>query len=318
MPTIRPFIQNLSASPSPFAPLAGQSTTLSYSLADDVSSIATVTVKVYDSQNALVRTLVNGSQAVGAQSVAWDGKNDAGAILPTGSYTVKVNATDGTSLAAPEQTLSVALTRQASTTYGYDRLYRLASVAAPSGPTGYEYDSVGNRTTMTRGSATGYSYDRADRITTAGTVSYSVNANGNLVARGPDTFGYDQANRLKTATLGSTTSTYGYDGDGKRVSATVGTNPTVTYRYDVNRSLPVVLDDGTRKYVWGLGLAYAVDTAGNVEVYHTDGLGSVRGITDGSAQVVQTYQTDESRAGTISPRAKLLCGASTTRPEASS
>jgi RHS repeat-associated protein len=65
--------------------------------------------------------------------------------------------------------------------------------------------------------------------------------------------------------------------------------------YDVNRSLPVVLDDGTRKYVYGLGLAYAVNGI-SVEVYHTDGLGSVRAITDGTTPaplVVQTYATDE-------------------------
>jgi len=47
------------------------------------------------------------------------------------------------------------------------------------------------------------------------------------------------------------------------------------------------------KYVYGLGLAYAVDGSGNVQVYHTDGLGSVRAITDGNGNVIATYQTDE-------------------------
>ncbi len=42
-----------------------------------------------------------------------------------------------------------------------------------------------------------------------------------------------------------------------------------------------------------MGLAYAVDTAGNAQVYHTDGLGSVRAITDGDGTVVQTCETDE-------------------------
>jgi hypothetical protein len=36
--------------------------------------------------------------------------------------------------------------------------------------------------------------------------------------------------------------------------------------------LPVVLDDGTRKYVYGLGLAYTVDANGGaVQVSHTKG-----------------------------------------------
>ncbi|MBI2941501.1 MAG: hypothetical protein HYY04_13795, partial [Chloroflexi bacterium] len=50
---------------------------------------------------------------------------------------------------------------------------------------------------------------------------------------------------------------------------------------------------GSRKYVYGLGLAYAVDTSGNVEVYHTDGLGSVRAMTNAAAQVGRAYDTDE-------------------------
>ncbi|MBI3972559.1 MAG: hypothetical protein HY332_14870 [Chloroflexi bacterium] len=50
---------------------------------------------------------------------------------------------------------------------------------------------------------------------------------------------------------------------------------------------------GSRRYIWGVGLAYSVDSAGAIEVYHTDGFGSVRALTDGSGSVVQTYETDE-------------------------
>ena len=61
----------------------------------------------------------------------------------------------------------------------------------------------------------------------------------------------------------------------------------------MNAGLPVLLDDGTRKHVWGLGLAFAVDQAGNPVFYHTDGLGSVRALTDASGSIVQSYQYDE-------------------------
>jgi RHS repeat-associated protein len=179
-----------------------------------------------------------------------------------------------------------------TTSYDYDKLSRLTGVTAPEGPTSYGYDPVGNRLTMTRnGTPTAYQYDRADRITAAGSTSYTLNANGNLVGRGSDTFTYDQANRLKTATIGGASSTYAYDGDGKRASKTVG-GMTTGFVYDINQSLPVVLDDGARKYVWGLGLAYAVNGS-SIEVYHTDGLGSVRAITDAAGSVTQTYRTDE-------------------------
>ena len=117
-------------------------------------------------------------------------------------------------------------------------------------------------------------------------------ANGNLVSRGADSFGYDQANRLKTASVGGTSSGFVYDGDGKRASKTVGGN-TTSYLYDVNASLPVLLEDGERKYVWGLGLAYAVDSSGGTIVYHSDGLGSVRALSDGAGLVVQAYRYDE-------------------------
>ena len=33
----------------------------------------------------------------------------------------------------------------------------------------------------------------ADRLTAAGSTSYTMNANGNLIGRGTDTYGYDQA-----------------------------------------------------------------------------------------------------------------------------
>ena len=88
------------------------------------------------------------------------------------------------------------------------------------------------------------------------------------------------------------------DGDGKRASKTAGSLTTCCL-YDANTSLPVLLTDGARKYVWGQGLAYAVGGNGAVEVYHTDGLGSVRAVTDGNGSVVQTYQTDEFGIATL-------------------
>jgi RHS repeat-associated protein len=138
--------------------------------------------------------------------------------------------------------------------------------------------------------------DRADRITSATTpssgTSYTVNAVGNMMARGSDTLAYDQANRLTSTTVGSTTATYTYDGDGKRDSKTVSST-TTAYVYDANRGLPVLLEDGTRRYVWGLGLAYQVEGSA-VLVYHVDGLGSVRALTDSTKAVIQTYESDES------------------------
>ncbi len=177
-------------------------------------------------------------------------------------------------------------------TYAYDRLDRLTGVTGPDGSRTYGYDPVGNRMSKVQGGSTAYTYDRADRISSAGGSSITVNGNGNTTVRGSDTFVYDQANRLTTATVSGTTETYVYDGAGVRFSRKVGTGPVTRYVTDLAAPLPVTIDDGTRKYVWGLDLAYAV-SGSTVEVYHTDRLGSVRALTDGTGSVVATYRTDE-------------------------
>jgi RHS repeat-associated protein len=180
-----------------------------------------------------------------------------------------------------------------ASTYGYDRLSRLTSVGGPDGSRTYGYDPSGNRSSrVLAGATTTYSYDRADRISAAGATAITVNANGNTTARGGDTFTFDQANRLKTATVAGATETYIYDGAGVRFSRQVGAASPVRYVSDVNRTLPVTIDDGGRKYVYGLGLAYAVAGA-SLEVFHVDGLGTIRAITDATGTVTSTYRTDE-------------------------
>ncbi len=119
-----------------------------------------------------------------------------------------------------------------------------------------------------------------------------MNATGNTTAKGADTFTYDQPNQLKTATVSGMTETYTYDGDGTRFSRQVGASTPIRYVSDISRSLPVTIDDGSRKYVYGLGLAYAVSSS-TVDVFHTDRLGSIRAITDATGATTSTYRTDE-------------------------
>lgn len=179
-----------------------------------------------------------------------------------------------------------------SWTYDYDGLSRLTDVTGPDGNRAYTYDPVGNRTSKLLGGSTTYSFDRADRITSAGSTSIIVDAVGNTTAKGADTFAYDQANRLVEATVGGTTETYVYDGDGVRFSRMVGAGPAIRYVTDATSALPTTIADGSRKYVWGAGLAFAVDGS-DLEVYHTDRLGSVRTITDATGSVIASHRTDE-------------------------
>jgi len=203
-------------------------------------------------------------------------------------------------------TLATAGPGAVVTSYGYDRLYELTSVLAPGLQNGYTYDPVGNRTAVTGSNPGTFSYDKSDRLG----GNYITDANGNLYQGPLGQFFYDAANRMTQAQASGQGQgvTYSYGGDGDRVARSTVQYPGYQYNvagvFDDNGSLPVVLQENqngsgpngpfniTTKYVYGLGLAYGVDNSNNVTVDHTDGLGSVRALTDGNGTVTQTYRTD--------------------------
>jgi RHS repeat-associated protein len=152
----------------------------------------------------------------------------------------------------------------------------------------YTYDSVGNRLTM---NTTSYTYGDADQMLTAGGVSYGYDARGNQTSRGSDTFTFDHENRMTAATIGGASSSYVYNGDGVRVTKTAA-SVTTNYVQDVASKLPMVLQDGTFTYVYGIGLISTTDGAG-VQTYRlTDGLGSTTELVDGSGNVTVSYTYD--------------------------
>jgi len=74
----------LSAHPNPFNP----QTTVTYELA----TAGVVSVRVYDVNGRLVRTLVNRSVSAGEHAVAWDGLNDRGQRVSSGVYLLRLQA----------------------------------------------------------------------------------------------------------------------------------------------------------------------------------------------------------------------------------
>ncbi len=68
---------------------------------------ALVTVKLYDSQGHLVRTIDKGPMTAGSHAVGWNGTNDTGAPLPSGTYRCEVAAKD-----ASQGNIPVALKQQ--------------------------------------------------------------------------------------------------------------------------------------------------------------------------------------------------------------
>jgi hypothetical protein len=93
------------ASPNPFSPHSGQSTTISFTL----NKAATVSISVYDKQNRLVRQWTGLSVQAGSGSQVWDGKDSGGQDVPPGlqGYRVEIVATAGAEIA--QRTVSISV-----------------------------------------------------------------------------------------------------------------------------------------------------------------------------------------------------------------
>jgi len=75
VPTTTVLIQNY---PNPFKPL----TTLTY----DLARAGHVTLRIFDVSGRLVRRLVDESKEAGRYRVEWDGRDEKGAVMPSGIY----------------------------------------------------------------------------------------------------------------------------------------------------------------------------------------------------------------------------------------
>ncbi|MEW6042049.1 MAG: FlgD immunoglobulin-like domain containing protein, partial [Elusimicrobiota bacterium] len=97
--TSAPEIKNITCTPATFSPdndKVDDITAISYTLSDDYSThIPWTTIEIYNSQNALVRTLIKEVRRdFGKNEEVWDGKDDTGKIVPVGTYTIKIKAVD--------------------------------------------------------------------------------------------------------------------------------------------------------------------------------------------------------------------------------
>jgi flagellar basal-body rod modification protein FlgD len=81
--------RDVTAMGSSMSLVSGTPVSLSYLLGGNA---ANVTLQIKNPSGVAVRTLTFGNQAGGAQSVRWDGKDQFGNLLPTGSYTFAVTA----------------------------------------------------------------------------------------------------------------------------------------------------------------------------------------------------------------------------------
>lgn len=81
-------------------------------------------VRVYNSSNTLVRTLVSGkSMETGTLSISWNGCNEAGDRVPAGNYTVKAYYVDDFDVSSATVSYPVRVTKRAYPSGVYDYVY---------------------------------------------------------------------------------------------------------------------------------------------------------------------------------------------------
>lgn len=205
------------------------------------------------------------------------------------------------------------------TTYTYDNGGRMVSQITKrnygSGTViaSYEYiwDDFGNHTqeiftepytsySSIPTSTTNYSYNNANRLTSAGSLTFGYDSNGNTTSRTGRNYAYDVNNNL-TSVSGDFTASYTYDGLGNRRSA-ARNGTTRKYVLDLLGSMSNVLmeTDGSGNvvcyYIYGAsGLISRIDANNNTRYYVYDYRGSTVAMTDAttSANITHKYQYDD-------------------------
>ncbi|MEZ4926854.1 MAG: RHS repeat-associated core domain-containing protein [Saprospiraceae bacterium] len=188
-----------------------------------------------------------------------------------------------------------------STLYSYDGENRLTGLTTPTLSEQYSFDSTGNRLTLVRNSVTtNYAYDEGDRLQTAGPATFKYDPNGNQTQRDDGSqkakYEYDGENRLvRVVTSTGNEVRFQYDPFGNRISQTVNGVET-RYFLDGDNVLLELNASGTTQARYTSALALdswlIMQRSGQSYYYHTNALGSVVALTDGSQNTVQTYQYD--------------------------
>jgi RHS repeat-associated protein len=195
----------------------------------------------------------------------------------------------------------------AAPAYTYNSLNQVASASGAP----YAYDAADNL--VGRSDGTSQAFDAANEVCwtspSGGTgtcaspptdaQSFGYDQRGNrttgLGPTGTVIYGFDEAGHLVSTSL-TTMSTETYNGDGLRTHKTVGGGRLMTqasFTWDVHGSLPLLLADGTTRYIYGPGgMPLEQVTSSTTNYFHHDQLGSTRALTDANGTTVATYTYD--------------------------
>jgi RHS repeat-associated protein len=142
-----------------------------------------------------------------------------------------------------------------------------------------------------------YAYNAADQLVSAKgpgmNQSLTYDGNGNELSAGSRKYTYDLANRLTSVKGGGKQATYAYTGEGLlAIRSTPGQK--LGYSWDTNAALPELAfeqegGNTVRAYSYGLGRLGLVSNGASYS-YHTDALGSIAEVSDGSGSHAESYR----------------------------
>ncbi len=222
----------------------------------DVSSSGT-TVSGQSVTAPSVTTTKSGDELVLALSAQ---SSTAGTWTAPSQMTTRVSQAGGPTVAgalADQALTSAGSTGSQTATFSTTASLTAALLALEPAQTTYNYDSLGDRTSIAApGGTTTLTYDQLGRLTSYGSTSYT------------------------------------YDGDGQRVSKKTGhTTEAFTWGQPAPSTTPQLLVDGSTDYVYGPdGLPLEQINGTTVLYYLHDKLGSTRALTNASGTLSATYR----------------------------
>jgi RHS repeat-associated protein len=199
-----------------------------------------------------------------------------------------------------------------SWTYGYDLVDRLTSATKTGTTQGWTYDANGNRLTQTGTVAGTYTpsttSNRLNSITGSPARTYSYDNAGDTLTYSNITFTYNDRGRMKTAKVGSSTTTYVYNALGQRIKKSGGSAGTVLTVYDEAGHLEGEYSSTgalVQETVWLGDTPVATlrpHTGGGIDIYyvHADHLNAPRMVTRPSDNKI-AWRWDMDPFGTTAP-----------------
>jgi RHS repeat-associated protein len=264
-----------------------------YTAEKTVDPQGNTTTRVSDKVGRLA-TVTASNAAIGSQATHYEYYTD-GSLK---KITYPNNATANYQYNAAQQLIEL-INRQSSTAiidsyvYTYDAAGNQKTKIDYKGTTAYTYDPLNRLQTVTEpdGRATLYTYDAAGNRETR-TVTGGLTPSASLSpALGSQTNSYDHFNQLIQTTLGGSTLTYAYNGDGLRVKKDNGTQLT-RYYYE-GESL--VLEKSGSAATWtlqGLTALAQIQSDGAIAYLMYNGHGDVTALLSAGGSILAQYDYD--------------------------